>query len=63
MTAVLHNEIKTLVRKTVKEVLRAELARLRGNALPFVSEKEMADIVRRHKKPMHRAARTIRIAL
>ena len=60
MTQVLERQIKTLVRKTVKETLRAELAHLRAEALPLVAKEEMADIRRRYKKPTRRAARVIR---
>ena len=61
MTPVLERQIRTLVRKTVKETLRAELAHLRAQALPFVSKAEMVDIARRYKKPTRRAARVIRV--
>ena len=42
MAQVLEQQIKTLVRKTVKETLRAELAHLRAGSLPFVAKEEMA---------------------
>ena len=61
MAPVLENEIKSLVRKTVKESLRAELAGIRATLLPLASQEEMADITKRYKKPTHRTARTIRI--
>ena len=60
---VLEKEIKTLVRKTVKEALRAEMAHLRADVLPLVTKEEMADITRRYKKPLHRVTRTIRIGI
>lgn len=63
MAPVLEHEIKSLVRKTVKETLRAELANLRAAVLPLVSKEEMSDIVKRYKKPTRRAARTIQINL
>jgi hypothetical protein len=54
-------EIKSFVRKTVKETLRAELAHIRAKALLRVSREEMADIVKRHKKPTGQIARIVRI--
>ena len=60
MSPVLERQIRTLVRETVKETLRAELAHLRAGGLPLVSKEEMADIARRYKKPARRAARVIR---
>lgn len=63
MTQVLERQIKTLVRKTVKETLRAELAHLRAETLPLVAKEEMTDITRRYKKPTNRTARVIRTNL
>ena len=63
MTQVLERQIKSLVRKTVKETLRAELAHLRAEALPLIVKDEMTDITRRYKKPTRRAARSIRTNL
>ncbi len=63
MTQVLEHQIKSLVRKTVKETLRAELANLRASLLPLVAEEEMADIAKRYKRPTRRATRTIRTTL
>jgi hypothetical protein len=63
MTQALEHKIKTLVQKTVKETLRAELAHLRANALPLVAKEEMADITRHYKKPTRRAVRTMRISI
>ena len=60
---VLERQIKTLVRKTVKETLRGELAHLRADALPLIAKEEMADITKRYKKPTRRAARTIRMSI
>ncbi len=51
MTQALENKIRTIVRETVKETLRAELAHLRADALPLIAKEEMADIARRYKKP------------
>ncbi len=63
MTQALENKIKTLVQKTVKETLRAELAHLRADVLPFVVKEEMVDVNRRYKKPTHRAVRTMRVKI
>ncbi len=63
MTQVLERQLQSLVRKTVKETLRAELAHLRAEALPLVAREEMTDIKRRYTKPTHRAARVTRTHL
>ena len=63
MTQALENKIKTLVQKTVKETLHAELAHLRADALPLVAKEEMTDINRRYKKPTRRAAHVLRVNL
>jgi len=63
MTQVLEQQIQSLVRKTVKETLRAELARLRAGLLPLVAKEEMTDIARRYKRPTRRTARVIRANL
>jgi hypothetical protein len=63
MTQVLERQIKSLVRKTVKETLRNELAHLRAEALPLIAKDEMTDITRHYKRPTHRAARSIRTNL
>ncbi|MDO8516229.1 MAG: hypothetical protein Q7S28_03200 [bacterium] len=63
MTQALEQKIKTLIQKTVKATLRAELAHLRADALPIVPKDEMADISRRYKRPTRRAARTVRVTL
>jgi len=54
-------EIKSFVRKTVKDALRAELAHANAKALPGVSRKEMKGIVKCYKKPTGRLARTSRV--
>ena len=63
MTQILEQQIKSLIRKTVKETLRDELAHLRAEAFPLVANEEMADIARRYKKPTRRAARVIRTSI
>lgn len=53
--------LQTLVEKTVKETLRAELAHERAKALPAVSKEEQKDIAARYKQPTGRTARTLRV--
>jgi len=49
------SEIKTLVRASVKEALRAELMKLRALLMSAVSDAEQADIERRYRRPSRKA--------
>ena len=45
------NELYSLVKKAVREVLQEEFARLWLESMPTVSKEEMEDIERVHGKP------------
>jgi len=44
-------ELKTIIKESVKEVLEEELVKLRLMFFPEVSDKEMQDIIGRHGRP------------
>lgn len=44
-------KLKTFIKESVREVLDAELMKLRALALPDISKKEQKDIERRYVKP------------
>jgi hypothetical protein len=52
------NEIKRAVQEGVREAFGNEMARMRALLLPYVSEREQADLVRRYKKPSRRYAKS-----
>jgi hypothetical protein len=51
-------QLKTVVRESVKEAFEAEIMKLRAAVLPFVSQQEQKDIERRHKKSSRKAVKT-----
>lgn len=56
MQAVRHEELKTIIKESVKEALEEELAKLRLMFFPEISDKEMLDIVSRYGKPARKSA-------
>mgnify|MGYP000226301179 CR=1 FL=1 len=52
-TKVNKNELKSLIKEGVKEVMEAELKELRALALPEVSEEEQKDIEERYGEPSY----------
>lgn len=50
-TANKHEELRTIIKETVKEALEEELIKMRLMFFPEISDKEMLDIVARYKKP------------
>lgn len=46
-----HEDLKTIIKESVKEALEEELMKMRLMFFPEVSDKEMSDITRRYKKP------------
>lgn len=57
------NEFKSVVRdsvrKSVREVFGEEMMALRATLLPFISDKEQADIEKRYKAPSQKVAKTV----
>jgi 2-phospho-L-lactate guanylyltransferase (CobY/MobA/RfbA family) len=50
-TIELNEELKKLIKSSIREVLEEERVSLIQALIPFVSKKEMADIVKRYGKP------------
>ena len=63
MTTALKNEIKSFVRESVREVLFAEMANIRGTFISRISPNEQKSIERIYKKPSHIASRKISIKI
>ena len=51
-------KLKTIVKESVKEALRAEMMKLRALVLPEVSEKEQKDIKKRYGAPSKKIAKS-----
>ncbi len=57
-TNVSNKKLKGLIKESVREVLQAELMKLRALALPEVTEKEQKDIEKLYGKPSRRKAKS-----
>lgn len=57
------NNLKGVVRESVREVLAEELMAARATIAPFVSHKEQADIERRYKAPSRKVAKSVLLSL
>jgi len=51
------SELRNFIKENVREVLSAELFKLRALFLPSVSKKEQKDIERLYGKPLRRVAK------
>lgn len=51
MQTVSHNELKNIIKESVKEALEEEIIKLRLMFFPEISDKEMRDIVNQYEKP------------
>lgn len=56
-------ELKTVVKESIREVLKQEFMQFRAMLLPAVSEKEQKEIERLYGKPSRKAAKTVEIEL
>ncbi len=63
MTTALRNEIKSIFRESIRDVLLEELPIFRALSLDTVSPLEQNDIVKRYKKPTRTVARTISVRI
>ena len=61
-TATLERNIIKIARKSVRDVLRAEMMHLRAAMLPSVSATEQREIERKYGKPSHKGVRSIRVS-
>lgn len=57
------NELKNVVRESVREAFGKEMMAVRAALLPFISDKEQADIEKRHKAPSQKVAKTVVLSL
>lgn len=58
MQAVKNEELKIIIKESVKEALEEELTKLRLMFFPEISDKEMLDIINRYEKPAKKSAYT-----
>ncbi|MBF0519644.1 MAG: hypothetical protein HQK92_07970 [Nitrospirae bacterium] len=56
MLTISHEQLKAIVKESVKESLEEELIKMRLMFFPEVSEKEIEDISRRYEKPEETSA-------
>ena len=61
MHGVNQEELKMIVKESVKEALEEELIRMRLMFFPEVSDKEMRDIASRYEKPARKSVHTEKI--
>ncbi|MBI3398249.1 MAG: hypothetical protein HY026_03320 [Deltaproteobacteria bacterium] len=58
MQTVSRNELKTVIKESVKEALEEELIKMRLMFFPNISDREMQDIADRYKKPENKSVHT-----
>jgi hypothetical protein len=58
MQTVKHEELKTIIKESMKEALEEELIKLRLMFFPEVSDKEMREIISQYKKPEKKSVYT-----
>lgn len=63
MQTVRHEELKTIIKESVKEALEEELLKLRLMFFPEVSDKEMREIVSHYGKPEKRLVHSETISI
>ncbi|MBF0466429.1 MAG: hypothetical protein HQK88_15005 [Nitrospirae bacterium] len=56
MLTISHEQLKAIVKESVKEALEEELIKMRLMFFPEASEKEIEDISRRYEKPEETSA-------
>jgi DNA primase large subunit len=63
MHTVTHEELKTIIKESVREALEEELFKLRLMFFPEVSDKEMREIISHYGKPEKRSAHSETISI
>ncbi len=53
-----NKELKTLIKESVREVMKDEISKLRALAMPSVSDAEQKDIERRYGKPTRKGVKS-----
>lgn len=61
MITIPKEELKTVIRESVREALQEELIKLRALFLPFVSQKEQKNIEKLYVKPSRNVDKRIHI--
>ena len=61
MTTAIKNEIKSIVRQSVRDVLMEELPAFRAMFIGAISDSENREILKKYRKPDSKAVRTIRV--
>lgn len=56
-------ELKTIVKESIREILEQEIMKLRALFMPFVSQKEQKDIEKRYRRPSRKVAKSIEIKI
>lgn len=57
-TSLTKQQLKVLVKESVREVLSSEAAKFRALGIPYVSEREQKEVERLYGKPSRRAAKS-----
>lgn len=57
------NELKNVVRESVREAFGEEMMAVRAALLPFVSDKEQTDIEKLYNAPSQKVSKTVAISL
>ena len=63
MVIITREQLKKLVKESVREVLNVELMKTRASLLGFVLPSEQKDIEKRYKKPSRRVVRTYTLSI
>ncbi len=57
------NEFVGTIREIVEHTMRKEFAKMRANALPYVSKAEQKDIEKRYTRPSSDFVKTLRVKI
>ena len=57
------NQLRILVKETVKETISLEFMKLRAFLLPYVSQEEQKEIEKLYKKPFKKSFKTYQIKI
>ena len=60
---ILKKELKTIIKESIREIIKQESMKFRALFLPLVSQKEQKDIEKRYGMPSRRIAKSIEIKL
>jgi hypothetical protein len=63
MPSVSHEELRTIIKESVKEALEEEIIKMRLMLFPEVADREMNDIAGRYGKPERKSVRKEHIVI